>query len=140
MTKKELSQLYWLNREIQREKFRLQELEAAATDTSAKITGLPHVGGISDKTAIAAEIADSRNIIAAKIKLSIAEYNRLNRYIASIDDSFMRQVISLRYINGMSWQQIAFSLGETDEQYPRKKHNNFLKKAKMDEKDEPNTV
>ena len=67
-TKKELSNLFFLNLEIEKEKQRLSELEAAATDTSAKISGLPHVSGISDKTAIAAEIADTRNIIDAKSK------------------------------------------------------------------------
>ena len=39
MTIKELSQLYHLNQEIKQEKYRLQELEAAATGTAAKISG-----------------------------------------------------------------------------------------------------
>lgn len=111
MTKKELSGLYYLNKEIEQEKRKLAELEATATDTSVKISGLPHVGGISNKTALAAEIADARAIIQAKINLSVVEYNRLNRYIASIDDSLIRQIISLRYINGLSWVQVAMSIG-----------------------------
>ena len=48
----------------------------------------------------------------------------------------MRMILSLRYINGLSWLQIAFSIGEHDEQYPRKKLNRFLAKRKLDEKDE----
>ena len=59
-------QLYHLNREIEQEKRRLQELEAAATDTAVKISGLPHVGGISDKTAIAAQIADCRGVVESE--------------------------------------------------------------------------
>lgn len=133
MTKKELSQLYWLNREIEQEKHRLAELEAAATDTSVKITGLPHVGGISDKTAIAAQIADCREVIEAKLRLSVVEYNRLNRFIANVDDSQMRQILSLRYVSGLSWQQIAFTIGHHDEQYPRRKHDNFLRNDENDE-------
>ena len=111
MTSHELSQLYWLNREIEQEKKRLAELEAAATDTSVKITGLPHVPGISDKTAIAAEIAESKAIIKAKTDLCVVEYNRLNRYIAGIDDSLIRQIMSLRYISGMTWVQVAMHIG-----------------------------
>lgn len=111
MTIKELSQLYHLNREIEQEKIRLQELTAAATDTSAKISGLPHVGGLSDKTAIAAQIADSKAIIEAKIALSVVEYNRLNRYIANVQDSLTRQIMALRFVNGMSWNQVAMSIG-----------------------------
>ena len=102
MTKKELSQLYYLNHEIEQERRRLRELEAAATSVSPKITGLPHINKISDKTAIAAQIADCRAVIEAKLKLSVVEYNRLNRFIASVDDSLMRQILSLRYLHGFS--------------------------------------
>lgn len=111
MTKSELSQLYYLNREIEREKRRLVELKAAAISVAAKITGLPHVGGISDKTAIAAEIADCEAVIDAKIKLSVVEYNRLNRYIATVDDSLTRQILTLRFVEGMPWTQVARSIG-----------------------------
>ena len=126
MTKRELSQLYYLNREIDRERTRLAQLEAAATSTTSTISGLPHAGTISDKTAIAAAIADSRAIIEAKISLSVIEYNRLTRYIADIDDSLIRQILKLRYIDGLTWQRIAFEVGENDESYVRRKHNAFL--------------
>lgn len=111
MTKKELSQLYYLNREIAQEKLRLQELREAATNTAAKISGLPHIGSISDKTALAAAIADAEAIIEAKTKLAVVEYNRLNRYIAEIPDSMIRQIVCLRYVKGMTWGQIAWKIG-----------------------------
>ena len=131
MTKKELSQLYWINREIKKEKERLAELEAAATNTAAKISGLPHVNGISDKTAIAAQIADCKAIIEAKINLSVVEYNKLNRYIASIDDSYIRQILRLRYIFGYSWTKVAMCLGgKNTPDGVRKAHNRFLSREK----------
>lgn len=111
MTIKELSQLYHLNQEIKQEKYRLQELEAAATSTAAKISGLPHVKGMSGKTAIAAQIADCKAVIEAKVQLSVVEYNRLNRYIASVQDSLTRQIMALRFVNGMSWNQVAMRVG-----------------------------
>ncbi len=111
MTKKELSQLYYLNREIDQERQRLNELRCAATDTSAKISGLPHVQGISDKTAVAVQIADCEAIIEAKTDLSVVEYNRLTRYIAGVDDSLVRQILRLRYIDGLSWWRVAQCIG-----------------------------
>ena len=111
VTIKELSQLYYLNREIEQEKDRLRQLEEAATSTTPKITGLPHVAGIADKTAIAAQIADTRMAIQAKIDLSVVEYNRLLLYINGIEDSFTRQIISLRFVNGLSWRQVAAHIG-----------------------------
>lgn len=131
MTKKELSQLYWINREIKKEKERLAELEAAATNTAAKISGLPHVSGISDKTAIAAQIADCKAIIEAKINLSVVEYNKLNRYIASIDDSYIRQILRQRYILGYSWTKVAYQIGGGNTaDSVRMAHNRFLSSEK----------
>lgn len=114
MTKKELSQLYNLNREIEQDKRRIAELEAAAMGVSAKITGLPHVAGISDKTALAAEIADLKNIVESKAKMTVAEHNRIMRFVASVEDSMMRQVITLRHVDGLSWRAVAAKTGVTE--------------------------
>lgn len=112
LTNKELSQLYWLNSEIVEEKRKLDELETAASNCTAKITGLPHASGTSTKIEnYAILIAEQRELIDAKVKQSIIEYNRLNRYIASIDDCLMRQILSLRYVNGFSWFQVATHIG-----------------------------
>lgn len=141
MTKKELSQLYWLNREIEEEKRKLRELEAASTSGTAKITGLPHVSGAHDKIGdMAILIAEQRDLIDLKVRQSVIEYNRLNRHIAGVEDAQMRMILSLRYVNGLSWQQVAFAIGETDEQYPRRKHNKFLQESKVDENDEQKVV
>lgn len=128
MTKSELSQLFYLNREIEREQERLASLEEAATDTSVKISGMPFVGGMSDKTAIAAEIADAKAIIKAKQIAAVAEYNRLIRYINSVNDSFIRQILGLRYIDGKSWQGIANEIGGNTADSIRMAHNRFLRK------------
>ena len=69
------------------------------------------MGGISDKTAIAAQIADCRGVVEAKIQRSMVEYNRLNRYIANVPDSLTRQIMALRFVNGMSWNQVAMRVG-----------------------------
>lgn len=111
LTKKELSQLFYLNKEIEMEKNRLKELEEAATDTSVKISGLPHTSGISNKTALAAEIADTKTLIEAKEKEAIAEYNRLTRYICTVEDSLIRQILRYRYIDGKSWLEVANTIG-----------------------------
>lgn len=128
MTKKELSQLYWLNREIEEEKRKLRELEAASKSGTAKITGLPHVSGAHDKIGdMAILIAEQRDLIDLKVRQSVIEYNRLNRYIAGVQDAQMRMILSLRYVNGLSWQQVAAKMGqEGDGSTQRKQHDKFL--------------
>ena len=113
MTKKELSQLYWLKREIEEDRRRLDELEAiAASPASPRYDGMPHAPGAGDGMArMAAEIADLKAIISAKRQQCIHERNRLERYIAGISDSPTRQIFTYRFVNGMSWWQVAARVG-----------------------------
>ena len=128
MTKKELSQLYYLKKEIIEQQKRLSELEALSTICTAKITGLPNGNGVSDKIAnYATEIADLKSLLDLNLKKCFYELNRLNKFIQSVDDSQMRMILTLRYIQGLTWQKIAYAIGEYDEQYRRRKHNAFLK-------------
>lgn len=133
MTKKELSQLYWLNREIEDEKRKLEELEAAAGGCTQSITGLPHVGGAGNKIGdLAILIAEQRDLIRLLVKQSVIEYNRLNRYITQVEDAQMRLILSLRYVDGLSWQQVALRMGvEGDGSTQRKQHNAFLRKVSL---------
>lgn len=113
MTKKELSQLYWLNREIEMDKRRLEELEALATSTGTQnLDGMPHMSGYGDALArCVADIVDLKAIIAAKQQQCVYERNRLERYIANIPDSMTRQIFALRFINGLTWYQVAAHVG-----------------------------
>lgn len=112
MTLKELSQLYWLNREIEMDQQRLRELELKALPGAQVLTGMPHAPGVVDKVGTyAAEIADLRGIIEAKHQLCLYERSRLERYISSIDDSLLRQIFTYRFVNGLPWEQVAACIG-----------------------------
>jgi hypothetical protein len=112
MTLKELSQLYYLNREIEMDKRRLQELEAKALPGAQVFTGMPHAPGVTDKVGeYAAEIADLRGIIEAKHQQCLYERSRLERYISGIDDSLLRQIFTYRFVNGLPWRQVAACIG-----------------------------
>ena len=113
MTVKELSQLYWLNREIEADKRRLEELESMVSSPKTQIlNGMPRASGCGDSVARrVADIIDLKAIISAKQQQCIYERNRLERYINSIPDSLTRQIFSLRFINGLSWIQTAMSIG-----------------------------
>lgn len=51
----------------------------------------------------------------------------INEYIEGIDDSLLRQIISLRHVNGLTWDQVAASIGggNTGDSV-RKTHDRFI--------------
>lgn len=113
MTVKELSQLYYLNREIEADQQRLDELEVmVSSPKSLNYDGMPNAPGCSDSLSrMVAEIVDLKALIAAKQIQCIHERNRLERYISSIPDSLTRQIFALRFINGLNWYQTAMHVG-----------------------------
>lgn len=127
MTRKELSQLYWLKKEIERESRRVEELEALATGCTAGASGMPGSGGLSDKTALAAQIADCKTLIETKRHELVTEYNRLVHYIKDVDDAYIRNILKYRYIECMTWQQVAARMGSTPDAV-RVAHHRFLQK------------
>ena len=114
MTLNELSQLYWLNREIEMDQEGLAELEAKATSISSpNLSGVPGGSNHFDNKIqrYVADIVDLQMIILAKQQQCIHERNRLERYIATIPDSLTRQIFTLRFVNGLPWLQVALHIG-----------------------------
>ena len=90
---------------------------------AAKLDGMPISSGNGSGSAIErhiAEIVDLEFIISAKITQCIHERARLERYIAEIPDSLTRQIFTLRFINGLPWAQVAYSIGGNTEDSVKK--------------------
>lgn len=128
MTKHELSQLYWINKEIERNRKKLEQLEAQAEKVTSTLSKTTVCGGKSDTIGdIACDIADVKDLIrldTEKLKIALI---RLYKYITTIDDSLMRQIITLRYVELKSWLQVAQALGggNTPDSV-RKAHDRYL--------------
>lgn len=114
MTVKELSQLYYLNREIEELQKELERLEAKIGPQTPKLTGMPHGSNMSSSPTerIIAEMVDLQAIIKAKQLQCIHERARLERYIGGIDDAEIRMMFTFRYVNGLPWHQVAKHMGE----------------------------
>ncbi len=129
MTNKELSQLYYLNKEIKQLESKLMELETTAYKATPNLTGIPGSGKCSDKVGrYAAEIADLKALINLNIEKCWHEKRRLERYIQSIDDSLIRQIFFLRYIELKKWEDVAASLGGNNTENSVKQiHSRYLR-------------
>ena len=113
MTLHELSQLYYLKREIEMDKQRLAELRLAAASPSApNITGMPKGTSLESTLEQKCErVFRLEAIIAAKIARCEREREKLEKYISDIPDSLTRQIFTLRFVRGYTWRQVANRCG-----------------------------
>lgn len=130
LTTKELSQLYYLNREIENCQRKLEELEYQRGCRPVILDDMPHGKGPAKSRVeqLAAEIVDLKAIIHAKQIECIHERNRLERYIADIPDSITRQIFEYRFADCLPWEQVAACMGgENSGESVRKRCNRYLK-------------
>lgn len=80
-----------------------------------------------------AECDRTRELLRKELQLLKTEYRKLNEFINNIADSEIRRIFRYRYIEGWTFKKIAFRMNETDESYPRRKHNKYLKNIKVAE-------
>ena len=99
MDKKELNQIYYLEKEIDMWRKALSRIQSRSLLPSQEITGMPFGSGISDKVGnLAASEVDITNKIEELQKKVYEEQYRLLKYIETIEDSLMRQIMYHRHV------------------------------------------
>ena len=83
--------------------------------------------------AFGARLIALRRRLVFRRNCCMAQLEALCAFIDQIDDSRMRQIMVGRYIDGITWKEVAARIGERDEQYPRRLHNRFLKDCPLPE-------
>ena len=108
MTIEELNVLFDLRAELEWLNTAKAQLMDAATSTTAKLNGMPHGSGVTDKVGgLATEIADLDSQIEQITAKSDAEEAQLASWIAGIRDPRTRLVFRLRFFRTLSWKEIA---------------------------------
>lgn len=113
MTYNDLYQLRDLDREIKRYDQRIDELRAQRTAINAPAfdrepSGRNDSPGRESKIErLTAEIIDLEELLRLNREKRVVEQQRLERYIASVDDSLTRQVMELRFSAQLSWNAVA---------------------------------
>ena len=118
--KRRLSQYKDLLREIERDRLRLAQLAGRLLRVNP--AGLPQGARLS-----AEALADYRARIEENLVRCVELTRDIQEFINGIEESELRRLFTLRYINGHSWQKIAFTVGGYDESVPRKKHDRYLR-------------
>lgn len=129
MTKEELEQYRSIVAEIDEIRDRLNDntVHGTVTGSDSEFPYVKHsfsVGGVVETE------RNQRDMILLR-KLEVQKQT-IDEFMANIPDSETRRIFRYKYIDGTvkpSWQWIAFKIGKHDEQYPRRKHNKYLKKS-----------
>lgn len=125
-----LDQLRHLNREIEILQEQIRKAEAAVV-TDVVVGSDPHFP-YTERTFVIAgmptrRIRRLRQRLDHKLEELIAAKEAMLDYISTAQDSEMRQILILRYIDGLTWRQVARKMGRAgDGSTERKKHDRFL--------------
>lgn len=111
MTKAELEQIYYLNRELKLWETELERVRCKSL-VGSPLPGNSHGSGVSDKVADRAErIIELENRIIAKRDEIQRLQDEAIAYIESIPDSLTRQIIYYRCVSLFGWTRVAYEIG-----------------------------
>jgi len=129
MTKERLSQLSWLKLEIGELTNRIRRIESALSGRASRIDGMSWLGGAKDLAGdLIPQLCDLKDQLTESRSTAMDEYAELQSFIADIDDSQVRLIFTLRYIDDLSWHQVAWRLGGNTSDSVRMTHNRYLAK------------
>ena len=112
MTRKEITQIYYLNKEVEKLQEDLRKMRSAGLQ-SPKLDGMPRAaGGVGDPTA---SRAVSEADLEKKIEHRLKRIQRLRKkiwdYTDEIYDPLLRMIIEYRCISLCSWDEVAANVG-----------------------------
>lgn len=112
LTKKEAGQLYYIDKETAMWQRELYKIQNRSYINSPQVTGMPFVGGTSDKTA-----ANAINVVDLEKKIieNEAKASKLREeillFIAELDDACDRMIVVQRAMCKKSWNEVASIIG-----------------------------
>lgn len=118
MTLKELYRLRGLHEKIKDLKNRIDVIRSKTEKMTSVITGLPRGG---EKIDYKVELVDLCNVYESVLKESIIEEQRLQNYIEGIKDIQLQNIIRLRFIDCLNWNEVADRIGGNNTEYTVKK-------------------
>ena len=112
MTKKEINQIYYYNKQIEKLTQDLIEIETGQL-RSPRLDGMPRaVQGKTDPTGNAAASAADIKVLIEEYRHKIEMKRReVYRYISELDDALIELIILYRCINLCTWDQVAAQIG-----------------------------
>ena len=131
MTEKQLSRYYYLKKDIKDLEIRINEIKE-----TGGISGIQYKDDVGKGSGIHKSIQDKltdlMSVLLEKRVSALEEYLKIENFMNTIEDSEIRLIIKYRFMDRLSWNQVADKLCKDDkiisEDAPRKKLKRFLEK------------
>lgn len=101
-----LQSVWYARAEIDRLSDSVKELETQAMKMTASLTGMPR-GGNADAQALWARIIDDTDKLYARQTFYYEHLKHVEAFIDLIPQDKYREVLKLRYVNCMTWPEVA---------------------------------
>ena len=114
MTRKELERIFYLKRELRMWERRYNELIADMSQDSVSADGMPYsqTNKITRPTETKAiQIADHAELIRGKVAEIRIAIREVEAFIVGIEDPLVRQIVALRCVFCLSWDEVADKIG-----------------------------
>lgn len=137
MTNKEKKQ--WLksyralNDTIEQKLEEIQRIQSLATKMTQVMTGMPH-GGNSDKESTYVKLIELKREIDGDIDRYIDLRNEIEKAILSVGDIKLQNLLRYKYIDGLSFEQIAVAMHHDYWYVVHELHPKALTKLQLDVK------
>ena len=112
MTRQDLEKHLKLRRQLMECRDILQNLKRSVGPGTQALTGMPHAPGVKDKVGdLATDITYMERRVAALQAKVDDQAVEVRNFIAGVQDDQMKIILSLRYIRGLTWIEVALVLG-----------------------------
>lgn len=131
MTERQLSKYYYLKKDIEDLESRINLLKATGGISGIQYKEDSGKGSHRYKS-IQDKLTDLMDILLEKRVSALEEYLKIENFISTIEDPEIKLIIKYRFMDRMSWNQVADKLCNDkiiSEDAPRKKLRRFLEKS-----------
>lgn len=134
-TRKDFKQLFYIDREIEAYREEMKHLESKGAKSTQVLSDMPRGSGISRKVEDAAlDAVEVDEVIAYAIKKREREKAKIMRLIDEVEESEMRLILFCRYVQCMSWRDVAKAVNSTVGAVKNKEYRFFEKNESVTSK------
>lgn len=112
MTVEELSELYYINKEIEQIQKELYDLKNKNFFKNSILSDMPKGGERLDEfVTYVDDVRTLENMLQYSLRKLQEKRKRIESFLEGIEDSELRLIMRLRAVNNMKWEEIAEEIG-----------------------------